>query len=139
MEGSWGTRPRLPLTAGSLSLHARASCWHPPERHPEHGLSQGTVVLELKIDLGNCQQLVEIDPMMKTWQNHYDSAWAPFSAVNPGDKGKEENWVKDPKRISVVQAIAGNTGQLRQGGFVIGNGKLRKGRGTPTPLPRSAW
>ena len=91
MEGSWGTRPRLPLTAGSLSLHARASCWHPPERHPEHGLSQGTVVLELKIDLGNCQQLVEIDPMMKTWQNHFDSAWAPFSAVNPSDKGKEEN------------------------------------------------
>ena len=91
----------------------------------------GGVVLELKIDLGNCKQLVEDDPMMKTWQNHYDSAWDPFSAVNPGDKGKEENCVKNPKRIKVVQAIAESTGRLKQGGFVIENGKLRKAR--------SAW
>ena len=89
----------------------------------------GGVILELKIDLGNCKQLVENDPMMKTWQNKYDSAWAPFSAVNPGDKGKEENCVKDPKRIKVVAAIAGNTGRLKQGGFVIENGKLRKVKG----------
>ena len=86
----------------------------------------GGVILELKIDLGNCKQLVEGDPMMNTWQNHYDSAWAPFSAVNPGDQGKEENCVKDPKSIKVVQAIAGSTGQLKQGGFVIEDGKLRK-------------
>ena len=52
---------------------------------------QDVVISELKIDLGNCKQLVENDPMMKTWQNHFDSAWAPFSAVNPSDKGKEEN------------------------------------------------
>ena len=89
----------------------------------------GGVILQLKIDLGNCKQLVENDPMMKTWQNHgYDSAWAPFSAVNPGDKGKEENCVKDPKRITVVAAIAGSTGELRAGGYDIINGKLQKVR-----------
>ena len=87
------------------------------------------MILQLKIDLGNCKQLVENDPMMKTWQNHgYDSAWAPFSAVNPGDKGKEENCVKDPKRMKVVQVIAGNTAELRHGGFEMFNGKLRKVR-----------
>ena len=78
---------------------------------------------------GDCKQLVENDPMMKTWQNYYDSAWAPFSAVNPGDKGKEENCVKDPKKITVVQAIAGSTGELRAGGYDIIDGKLRKVRG----------
>ena len=88
----------------------------------------GGIVLQLKVDLGNCIQLVPNDPMMKTWQNQYDSAWAPFSAVNPGDIGKEENCVKDPKRIKVVQAIAGSTGQLHHGGFDIINGKLRKVR-----------
>lgn len=88
----------------------------------------GGVVLELKIDLGKCKQLVENDPMMKTWQDDYDSAWAPFSAVNPDDKGKEENCVKDPKRIKVVAAIAGSTGELRQGGYEIIDGKLRKVR-----------
>jgi serine/threonine protein kinase len=87
----------------------------------------GGVILQLKIDLGNCKQLVENDPMMKTWQNHgYDSAWAPFSAVNPGDTGKEENCVKNPKRITVVHAIAGSTGELRAGGYDIIDGKLRK-------------
>ena len=89
----------------------------------------GGVILQLKIDLGNCKQLVENDPMMKTWQNNYDSAWAPFSAVNPGDKGKEENCVKDPKRIKVIAVIAGSTGELRHGGFDIIDGKLQKVRG----------
>jgi len=86
----------------------------------------GGIVLELSVDLGNCKQLVKNDPMMTTWQKHYDSAWAPFSAVNPDDKGKEENCVKDPKRIKVVQAFARNTGALRQGGYAIIGGKLRR-------------
>ena len=86
----------------------------------------GGVVLQLEVDLGNCKQLVENDPMMKTWQNHYDSAWASFSVVNPGDKGKQENCVKDPRRIKVVHVFAGSTGDLRLGGLDIINGKLRK-------------
>ena len=55
------------------------------------------------------------------------SVWAPFSAINPSDPGKQENCVKDPKRIKVVQVIAGHTGELRRGGYEIMNGKLRKG------------
>ena len=46
-------------------------------------------------------------------------AWAPFSVVNPGDKGKQENCVKDPRRIKVVHVLAGSTGDLRLGGFDI--------------------
>ena len=86
----------------------------------------GGVVLQLEVDLGNCKEFVENDPMMKTWQNHYDSACAPFSVVNPGDKGKQENCVKDPRRIKVVNVFAGSTGDLRLGGLDIINGKLRK-------------
>ena len=87
----------------------------------------GGVVLQLSVDLGKCKQLKPNDPMMKTWQNQYDSAWAPFSAANPNDFGKQENCVKDPKRIKVVQAIAGNTAALRQGGYAIIGGRLCRG------------
>ena len=86
----------------------------------------GGVILELKIDLGNCKHLVENGPMIKSGQNHYDSAWSPFSVVNPSDKGKQENCLKEPNRIKVVQVIAGNTGELRRGGYEIINGNLRK-------------
>ena len=82
-----------------------------------------------QINFGNCKQLVKNDPMMTSWQqNGYDSAWAPFSAVNPDDNEKEENCIKDPKRITVVQALAGNTGKLRLGGFDIVNMKLKQMR-----------
>ena len=84
----------------------------------------GGVILQLTVDLGKCIELVPDDPMMKTWQTQYDSAWAPFSAANPGDKGKEENCVKDPRRIKVVQALAGDTTALNRGGYAIINGKL---------------
>jgi hypothetical protein len=87
----------------------------------------GGVILQLSVDLGRCKQLKPNDPMMKTWQKQYDSAWAPFSAANPNDFGKQENCVKDPKRIKVVQAIAGNTAALRQGGYEIIGGRLCRG------------
>lgn len=89
----------------------------------------GGIIFVLKIDLGNCKQLVKNDPMMTTWQLHgFDSAWAPFSAVDPVDNEKEENCIKDPERITIVQALAGNTHKLRLGGFDIVNMKLEKMR-----------
>ena len=89
----------------------------------------GGIIFVLQINLGNCKQLVKNDPMMTSWQqNGYDSAWAPFSAVNPDDNEKEENCIKDPKRIAIVQALAGNTGKLRLGGFDIVNMKLKQMR-----------
>jgi len=84
----------------------------------------GGIVLELEVDLGKCKELEPNDPMMTSWQSQYDSAWAPFSAANPGDIGKEENCVKDPKRIKVVRAIGRNMGALHRGGYDIIDGKL---------------
>jgi len=88
----------------------------------------GGVVLVLRIeDLGKCKILEIGDPMMTTWQDAgYDSAWAPFSAVNPHDKGKQENCVKDPKRIKVIDVIAGDEDRLRRGGYNIIDGKLTR-------------
>ena len=86
----------------------------------------GGVVLQLSVDLGKCKQLKPNDPMMKTWQNQYDSAWAPFSANNPNAIGKEENCVKDPKRIKVLQAFEGDTSALRKAGYAIIHGKVCK-------------
>jgi len=92
-----------------------------------NGKPHGGVVLELKIDLGRCKELEVNDPMMKTWQeNGYDSAWCPFSAVDPADRGKEENCIKDPARITVVRTFAADTSRIKQGGYHIVNDKLRK-------------
>ena len=102
----------------------------------------GGTILELKIDLGNCRQLVPNDPMMKTWQQHgYDSAWTPFSAANPADRGKEENCIKDPSRIKIIKiarALAGDIGLLRQGGYLISDdGKLKKVSSLSLPVSPS--
>ena len=69
----------------------------------------GGIIFELKIDIGKCKDLKIDDPMMKTWQKDYDSAWLPFSANDPSALGKQENCIKDPKRINIVRAIPGNT------------------------------
>ena len=44
--------------------------------------------------------------------------------MSTADKGKQENCIKDPRRIKVVGGVAGNTGDLRQGGYNIIDGKL---------------
>ena len=49
-----------------------------------------------------------------------------YVCIYPNATGKEENCVKDPKRIRVVQAFAGNTGLLGRGGYAIMGGKLYK-------------
>ena len=97
----------------------------------------GGVVLVLRIrNLGKCKELERNDPMMTTWQdNGYDSAWAPFSAVNPNDQGKQENCVKDPKRIQVINVIPGDEKKLRWGGYDIIDNKLTKVR-TDTTRPQ---
>jgi flagellar biosynthesis/type III secretory pathway protein FliH len=76
------------------------------------------------VDLGRCKELQPNDPMMTSWQSQYDSAWAPFSARDPRDTSKQENCVKDPKKIKVVRAIGRNMGLLHQGGYDIVDGKL---------------
>ena len=67
----------------------------------------------------NCKTLGENDPMMTTWQQHgYDSAWAPTDAGGRG-AGLEENCIKDPKRIKIINAIAVHTTKLEQAGYKI--------------------
>lgn len=58
-------------------------------------------------------------------QRNYDSAWAPSGAGGRG-AGLEENCVKDPGRIKIVQAIAGHTTKLRQAGYTIVGGRIVK-------------
>jgi hypothetical protein len=55
----------------------------------------------------------------KTWKQEYDSAWYPTGAVNSAGEGKEENGVKDPRKIKIVRPIAGHTGKLLEAGYDI--------------------
>ena len=80
------------------------------------------VILKLEIDLGKCKELKPNDPMMTTWQhNGYDSAWAPRGTDGTG---MEENCIKDPARIKIVDAIAVHTGRLHAMGMAIQGGRL---------------
>jgi hypothetical protein len=87
---------------------------------------EGGIVFQLAVDLGKCITLKENDPMMTTWQQHgYDSAWAPTGAGGRG-AGLEENCMKDPKRIKIVNAIAVHTTKLEQAGYKIVCGEIVK-------------
>ena len=69
------------------------------------------VILVLRVDMGNCKVLLPHDPMMRTWHdNGYHSAHAPRGPSGCG--GMSEYCVRDPKRITVVGMIAGDTDQL---------------------------
>ena len=87
---------------------------------------EGGIVFQLAVDLGKCITLKENDPMMTTWQQHgYDSAWAPTGAGGRG-AGLEENCMKDPKRIKIINAIAVHTTKLEQAGYTIVCGEIVK-------------
>jgi len=69
------------------------------------------VILVLRVDMGNCKVLSPHDPMMRTWhENGYHTAHAPHGPSGCG--GMSEYCVRDPKRISIVGVIAGDTDQL---------------------------
>ena len=81
------------------------------------------IIFELRIDLGRCKTIQPGDAkhLYNSWQHDFDSAWAPQGANR---SGLEENCVKDPRRITILRAIAGHTGKLRAMGMVIENGNL---------------
>ena len=93
---------------------------------------EGGIVFELAVNLGRCKRLVQNDPMMTSWQQHgYDSAWAPTGTIDAGGNSRngaclEENCIKDPKKIKIIQAIAGHTFKLQQEGYKIVGGKIVK-------------
>jgi hypothetical protein len=87
---------------------------------------EGGIVFQLAVDLGRCKTLEENDPMMTTWHLHgYDSAWAPTGAGGRG-AGLEENCIKDPKRIKIINAIAVDTTKFEQAGYKIEYGEIVK-------------
>jgi len=87
---------------------------------------EGGIVFQLAVDLGRCKTLEENDSMMTTWHQHgYDSAWAPTGAGGRG-AGLEENCIKDPKRIKIINAIAVHTTKLEQAGYKIVSGEIVK-------------
>jgi hypothetical protein len=90
---------------------------HYAKQHPHHG-----VIFELEVDLGRCKELKQGDPMMTTWQSRgYDSAWAPKGA---NAQGLEENCIKDPASITIVNVFSGHTGKLKEMGITVKNGRL---------------
>lgn len=81
----------------------------------------GGAVLKLKADLGRCYQVKTDDPHMKDWHTAgYDSAWSPA-----GRNGvREENCIRNPSRIKLVDVILGNTWQAKQSGYKVVDGQL---------------
>ena len=112
-----GTNAGALLGAGVYCTTSMEKALHYAKRMEAEG-----VVFELDIDLGRCKELQTDDSMMRTWQEHgYDSAWAPKGA---NSAGLEENCVKDPARIRIVNVFAGHTGKLLAMGMTIKDGRL---------------
>jgi hypothetical protein len=84
----------------------------------------GGIIFELNVDLGRCLTLQPNDPRMKTWQEDFDSAWHPTGAVNDVGEEKEENCVKDPRKIKIVRPIVGHTGKLGSAGYKIDRDRI---------------
>jgi hypothetical protein len=80
-------------------------------------------IFKLKVRLGNCRKVGHKDPMMRVWHLHgYDSAWSPA-----GSNGvREENCVRDPSRIKIVDVILGHTGEAGRAGFRVQDGQLER-------------
>jgi hypothetical protein len=56
----------------------------------------------------------------KNWHQHYDSAWYPTGVVNSVEEAKEENCVKDPRRIVRPNLRWENRAGVRPGDRVPG-------------------
>lgn len=86
------------------------------QRMPHSG-----VILKLHVDLGRCKVLQKNDPMMKSWQhNGYDSAYAAAGVIGQ----EEENCIKDPVAITIVDFVFPNTKLARQAGFDVHDRRL---------------
>ena len=80
-------------------------------------LQQG-VLLKLQVDLGNCKRVTSSG---NSWiREGYDSVW--------WDRGSNmnENCVKDPKRIKIVDAYLGHAAKAQEAGYFVEGGKVVK-------------
>ena len=83
------------------------------------------MLFRIKVDLGRCKR--QTDSGASWIREGYDSAW--------WDRGSNmnENCVKDPKRIKVVDAMLTHAARAGEQGYFIEAGKLVK------KAPKTGW
>ena len=89
------------------------------------GYAQGGVLFKLKVDLGRCKRVTSSG---SSWIGEgYDSVW--------WDRGSNmnENCVKDPTRIKIVDAYLGHAAEAQKAGYFVEKGKVVK------KAPMSGW
>eukprot|EP01045_Picozoa_sp_COSAG04_P013567 COSAG04_NODE_968_length_9110_cov_6.799911_5_plen_1619_part_00 len=89
------------------------------------GLAHGGVLLKLKVDLGRCKRVTSSG---SSWiAEGYDSVW--------WDKGSNmnENCVKDPSKIEIIDAFLGHAAKAQEAGYFVENGKVVQ------KAPKAGW
>ena len=79
-------------------------------------------VFQLRVDLGRCYTVRSGDRgERKGWaERGYDSAWAAEGIIG----AREENCVRDPARVGIVNVVLGNTAAAGRLGYEVRNGRL---------------
>ena len=79
-------------------------------------------VFQLRVDLGRCYTVRSGDRgERKGWaERGYDSAWAAAGIIG----AREENCVRDPARVGIVNVVLGNTAAAGRLGYEVRNGRL---------------
>ena len=84
------------------------------------------VLFKLEVDLGRCKRVTYSD---SSWRRQgYDSVWR-----DTGGSREDENCVKDPKRIKIVDAFLTHAAKAGAEGYFVENGRLVK------KAPRTGW
>lgn len=80
------------------------------------------VIFELNVDLGRCYEVQSSsDSNIDCWQTQgYDSARAKAGVIGV----REENCVKDPGRVKIINAIFGHTQSAHASGYAVHNGRV---------------
>ena len=120
-----GSNAGAALGSGVYITTTLAKALHYAGRDGVHGKQPnpaGGAVLKLKVDLGRCY-IVRSDSHHQriAWAaNGYDSAWAAEGVIGE----REENCVRDPARLQIIDVILGNTGEAKRHGYRVKHGRL---------------
>eukprot|EP01044_Picomonas_judraskeda_P004028 COSAG03_NODE_345_length_8808_cov_5.062349_6_plen_289_part_00 len=124
-----GSNAGAALGSGVYITTTLAKALHYAGRDGVHGKQPnpaGGAVLKLKVDLGRCY-IVRSDSHHQriAWAaNGYDSAWAAEGVIGE----REENCVRDPARLQIIDVILGNTGEAKRHGYRVKHGRLEFSR-----------
>lgn len=120
-----GSNAGAALGSGVYITTTLAKALHYAGRVGVHGKQPnpaGGAVLKLKVNLGRCF-IVRSDSHHQrvAWAaNGYDSAWAAEGVIGE----REENCVRDPARLQIIDVILGNTGEAKCHGYRVKHGRL---------------